>query len=255
MANITGTRRSDELNGRIDADRILGLAGDDYINGERFISSERRDVTRVAENDRIEGGRGSDSVYGDGGVYSAFNAALEGGDDRIIGGTGRDYLAGDGDVVEGGDTARLVGGDDTIDGGGGRDTIVGDGYVSARDEATLIGGNDRLTGGKGDDRLTGDGDASAWDENATSSLVSGFDTFVFRKGYDFDTITDFQQGRDVIEMHGYRWSRLDTNDDGLVTEEDRRVSESDGLEIDLGNGDGLLVMNVESMTQEDFFFA
>ncbi len=58
-------------------------------------------------------------------------------------------------------------------GGGGRDDLEGG------------GGADKLNGGRGADELTGGG---------------GADVFQFRSDDGFDRITDFQQGRDKIEI-------------------------------------------------------
>ncbi len=84
----------------------------------------------------------------------------EEGDDTIYGGAGDD---------------RLFGGEgsDTVDGGAGDDAIEGN------------EGDDTLTGGTGDDTLTGGG---------------GADTFVFNSGDGKDTITDFTDGTDAIDL-------------------------------------------------------
>ncbi|MFO1089985.1 MAG: calcium-binding protein [Hyphomicrobiales bacterium] len=73
--------------------------------------------------------------------------------------------------------------DDMIRGGAGNDSLSG------------AGGNDRLIGGYGNDRLTGG---------------IGSDTFVFGKEFGNDTITDFVNGEDRIEMPKGFFKTFDT---------------------------------------------
>jgi len=104
---------------------------------------------------------------------SKFNDKLQGyaGNDQIQGRTGKD-------VISGGK------GNDKINGNGDNDVISGD------------GGSDLLNGGGGKDTLTGGG---------------GKDTFFFnsklKKG-NLDTITDFQHGKDTIQLDGSIFSGL-----------------------------------------------
>ena len=91
------------------------------------------------------------------------------GDDRLDGGDGSDDLYGEegGDILEGGQGFdRLFGGegDDRLEGGAGDDVLVG---------------------GEGDDALTGG---------------AGADTFVFSPDHGTDTITDFGNGDDVLDL-------------------------------------------------------
>lgn len=91
-------------------------------------------------------------------------------------GGGRDLLIGNGgrDVLQGG------GGRDLLQGGGGRDAL--DGGCEC-DTVEGGGGRDDISGGRGADILTGGG---------------GADRFIFTLGSGADTITDFQQGRDMM---------------------------------------------------------
>lgn len=74
--------------------------------------------------------------------------------------------------------------DDTLSGGSGNDTIHG-GH-----------GNDVIDGGSGEDLIAGDiGDD-------TLSGGDGADTFTFRAGDGNDTITDFEPGKDTIQLPG-----------------------------------------------------
>ena len=74
------------------------------------------------------------------------------------------------DIVMGGE------GNDTIDGGAGNDLLLGE------------EGDDTITGGAGDDVLIGG---------------SGEDTFVFAAGHGEDTIMDFTNGTDTIDLGAF----------------------------------------------------
>ena len=101
-----------------------------------------------------------------------------GGYDRIFGGEGDDRLKG------GDDPDDLYGeeGRDSLYGGAGGDRLFG-----GEGSDTLDGGSgdDLLLGGEGDDRLTGG---------------AGADTFVFTEDHGDDTITDFTDGEDLIDL-------------------------------------------------------
>lgn len=254
MARITGTDRSNDITGTEWNDRIFALRGDDFVLADTPLVSEEFSVEVTGSEDRVYGGRGDDILNGDTRAESWLNASLFGGDDRVLGGRGDDVLCGDGDAAAD-RIAELVGGHDVLDGGAGNDQIIGDGYVIGQDEVTLWGGDDRLIGGRGDDELTGDGETDSWSGDALTTIVGGQDTFVFRRGYDRDTIEDFRKFEDVIELHTRSWGWLDTNDDDILTGADRRIEETgDATVIDLGRGDSLTVMGDYPLGQEDFLF-
>ena len=127
-------------------------------------------------------------------------------DHKVAGGTGNDTL-----VVDNAATRLLENG-----GSAGYDTVkstvsyvlsenveqlilIGNGNTNATgnsDQSDLfgnagnnklfaLGGADSLSGGKGNDKLTGGADG---------------DTFVFKTGFDHDTITDFQNGLDEVNL-------------------------------------------------------
>jgi hypothetical protein len=74
---------------------------------------------------------------------------------------------------------------DTLTGGGGIDRLYG---FDGNDVLGGAGGSDFLDGGHGNDTLTGG---------------AGADTFYFASGDGLDTVTDFTQGTDVIDLHNY----------------------------------------------------
>ena len=144
-------------------------------------------------NDTVDGAAGGDWIFG------------EEGDDSIIGGTGDDtILGGEGNdsIDAGADNDRVYGGEgnDTIDGGEGNDWIRGD------------GGDDSIAGGAGDDSIGGNAGNDTIDGGAGADLIFGgegddsltggteADTFAFGEGHGDDTITDFADGTDIIDL-------------------------------------------------------
>ncbi|MDO6479642.1 hypothetical protein Q4518_08540 [Shimia thalassica] len=67
-------------------------------------------------------------------------------------------------------------------------------------------GNDTISGGEGDDRLYGGIGEDHLDGGEGNDLLSGdsdADTFVFVTGSGNDTITDFEDGLDLIDVAGW----------------------------------------------------
>jgi Ca2+-binding RTX toxin-like protein len=98
-----------------------------------------------------------------------LNGTGNGLDNSIVGNAGQNVLKGRG----GDDVLKGMGGDDKLYGGSGNDKLYGG------------AGNDKLCGGSGDDRLTGG---------------AGQDTFVFERRGGSDTVTDFRDGHDKIDV-------------------------------------------------------
>jgi Ca2+-binding RTX toxin-like protein len=173
-------------------------------------------------DDRLVGGTGDDRLYGDAG-FEMFDSA-RGGADRLDGGTGDDTLAGDvGNTMI--DSAR--GGDDRLDGGTGDDTLAGDAGFGMSGSA--CGGADRLVGGTGDDRLYGDADPAFSD---FTQVTRGADRFVFANGSDRDTIFDFEDDKDRIDLRGFRGI------DGFAEVRARATQSGADTVIDLGAAAG-----------------
>ena len=222
---LSGGEYADAINGRGGNDTLNGLGGDDELNGG-------------SGNDKLLGGVGDDLLIGEAGNDNLFGQAgndiLKGGDgnDRLGGSWGNDSLYGNrgADILKGG------GGNDRLLGGSGRDKLFGhDG------DDVLLGGNsnDRLFGGTGDDVLAGGKHA---------------DLFVFKTGWDRDTITDFDaKGRDH--------DRLDLRD--LVSVRNWNDLKNNHLEVDGDdvvingrNGDVIVLQNValSDLDRGDFVF-
>ena len=145
----------------------------------------------------------------------------EEGDDTIYGGEGNDWLVG-------GEGA------DTIEGGAGIDDIYG-----GEGDDILKGGEDgdRLVGGAGDDTITG----GAMDDFLIGD--AGADTFVFASGDGNDTIIDFENGTDTIDLSAI--SSITGFSDLTITQE------GDDTKIDLGENVGEIILEYFTSTDLD----
>jgi Ca2+-binding RTX toxin-like protein len=166
---LTGTPGADTIDAQGGFDVVRGGPGHDVIDGggdndQLFGEAGNDDMSGGTGNDHLDGGSGDDQLQGGDGDDLMYGL---GGSDTLEGGAGNDYLQGD--FADPG-----FGANDVLDGGADDDTLFAG------------GGDDRLTGGTGTDDLTGGG---------------GADRFVFATpGDGFDTIQDFAQGADAIEI-------------------------------------------------------
>ena len=185
----SGTRRDD----RVDAGAEEFVVGDPGGPGNPgnppttnpvMRGTPEADVLRGSGvNNRIFGRGGNDRLFGLGG-NDLIKAGS--GNDRLVGGAGRDRLFGQA-------------GNDKITGGGSRDRLVGGG---GRD--ILRGGGDRdtLNGGGGNDRLFGDAG------NDVIFTGAGRDRVAIRQNQGFDTLKDYRDGQDKIDLIGIRFGQL-----------------------------------------------
>lgn len=93
--------------------------------------------------------------------------------------------------------------DDTMAGAGGDDRLIG---REGNDALTGDAGNDRLEGRLGDDTLTGglgDDTLVAGFGNDLMTGGDGQDVFVFRRTGGADTVTDFTDGQDRIDLSDF----------------------------------------------------
>ena len=132
--------------------------------------------------DLLVGGSGMDEMHG-GGDGDILDACA--GNDVLYGGAGYDLLIGGAgnDELHGGE------GRDTLDGGTGNDELRGGADDDILDGA---GGEDIVVGGLGNDTLWGDRCAG-----------QSADTFVFEEGHGDDTIKDFADGMDRIDLSAF----------------------------------------------------
>ena len=222
---IIGNAGNDTIVGGSGNDRLFGNDGNDDVNGQ----SGNDFVVAGAGEDIVVGGDGNDRINGNG---DADDLEGNSGNDILLGGGGNDEMAGnDGDDSLFGqtddDTMRGSAGDDLVNGGNGDDTMFGndgeDRLFGGSGEDTLSGGadndflnggpdndvlsgnlgNDTLSGFSGDDMLfgnAGDDNLRGGDGDDVVSGSIGSDRYIFDTGWGNDTITDFANNIDVIDM-------------------------------------------------------
>lgn len=218
---------NDRLTGKDGNDVLYGFGGTDSITGglgqDSLYGGDGNDKLYADDGvaDHVEGGAGNDTYYidsldtvveldGEGtdtiyvsGYYhlsdsqnSIENLYAVSGDTDLAGNALRNTIRG----ASGNDTLSGLGDRDTIFGGSGNDTILGgdeyDRLFGDGGADTIYGdaGTDRIEGGTGNDQLYGGGDDNAKD------------TFIFYVGstsFGRDTINDFEDGTDRIEIHGF----------------------------------------------------
>ncbi|MEC7762276.1 MAG: M10 family metallopeptidase C-terminal domain-containing protein [Pseudomonadota bacterium] len=161
--------------------------------------------------DLVRGRKGDDTVYGDDQNDEVRGGA---GDDLVYGGAGNDIVKG----TPGDDRVYGEAGNDLVKGGPGNDRLYGG---PGNDDLRGWRGNDLLDGGTGDDRLRGG---------------VGDDTFIFKPGYDRDTITDLGKGDDTLRITGF-------GDEASVMS--RAVQSGSDVVIDFGGGD---ILTLEDTT-------
>jgi Ca2+-binding RTX toxin-like protein len=169
LTSIEGFQLSsfaDIFRGDANANSVSGGAGDDQISG----LGGNDTLYGEAGNDSISGGDGNDVVYGDNGPHRGGGGGWHHND-------GDDYLQGNA-------------GDDTLYGGGGNDRMVGG------------TGNDILVGGLGGDYMVGNEGADVF----TFTAVEDSQHTVVNGANQLDTIVDFTQGEDTIDL-----SAIDAN--------------------------------------------
>jgi serralysin len=125
------------------------------------------------------------------------------------------------DTIEGDRPKTGAGTDDRINAGTGNDTVYG---FEGADDLYGGSGNDKLFGGKGWDELFGESGVDTLDGGAGIDFLDGgtgndwmtggseADTFIFKTGNGYDTITDFQLGTDKLVIEGITVRTLTSKD-------------------------------------------
>ena len=207
--------------------------GTPYIFASTATKDEVRSFRFIAEEDAIASGkkRGlgteeDDQIFGNGGrnVLKGFEGddLIEGGGgkDRILGGDGEDNLYGGGkqDALRGGEGYDFLfgeGGNDRLFGENGNDVLYGG---ARKDKLFGEAGNDRLFGDAGNDTLDGgDGLDVLTDGRGEDVLIggTGSDVFTFVKDRKTDTILDYEDETDKIDLTA--WGRgLEFSDLGIA---------------------------------------
>ena len=233
---LRGNDGGDTLMGSFGNDRLYGGAGDDRLNGHTGA-------------DLLDGGDGIDTIYyfgSDAGVtINLKDGTAEGGIaegdiilnvENVQGSPHRDILVGD----DGSNTLIGILGDDELWGNGGNDVLYGD---NGADRLEGGDGIDNLLGGNGDDMLDGG--------HGTDSLGGGGDAdiFVFASGHGNDTILDFTNDEDLIDLTAFDLAGFD---DLTLS------SASNGVKIDLSVHDGGTILlqdfDIANLDASDFIF-
>ena len=258
IENIAGSAHHDALTGDTATNVLDGGPGDDGLWGS-------------GGDDILIGGPGADRFYGGSGQDTAdytdsrsgvtvrlHSLSAAGGDaqgDTFEGRTDVSYMDAEGasQIESLPDVEHLTGSehndvlagdrrDNVLKGGAGDDTLYG-GPGGGDDVQVGNAGNDRLFGGQGNDRL--DGDAG----NDELSGGSGADVFVFAPGHGADTITDFTDTEDQIDLTAFDLSGYA---DLTIT------SGTDGVTIDLSAQDGGTILlegiAMANLDAADFLF-
>lgn len=187
---LRGTDYDDRLVGSNGADSFILRGGDDYADGGSGVDLIRYDRSGV---DYVDANLAKNKATG---IWNGMEFAhkIKNMEDLRGSRDGDDKLTGNGKANE----IRGRGGDDKLTGKGGKDDLRGE---SGDDVINGGGGRDRLTGGSGDDVLLG---------------KKGNDVFVFNGAYDegSDTIRDFKNNQDVLEISGTSFAELDISKSG-----------------------------------------
>jgi Ca2+-binding RTX toxin-like protein len=206
--NIQLSPEADIMSGFDGHDTILGNGGGDILLG-----GKGEDIIGGGEgDDRLNGNAHADRLFGEDGEDLLLGS---GGDDRLFGGN-------DNDTLKGG------GGNDILSGGSGRDKLIGNG---GNDELEGGDGNDILSGGAGNDILNGG------PGNDLMKGLTGLDVFVYELGNGADTIKDFEDGLDRIDLTDFLFGD---------TSAALNFASQVGADVvfDFGDGNTLTILNV-----------
>lgn len=194
------------------------------LNAVQFeIGSDRREILAGArDNDWLSGKAGRDILIGrDGGDVILGGA----GSDLVSGGEGDDRLYGgaEHDLVLGGTGADL------LEGGAGLDRLHGS---TGNDDLRGGADADRLIAGTGADTLSGD------EGNDRSWGGTGADIFVFAAGHGRDTVLDFRNGQDRIDLTDFGFA-------DFAAVEAIAVQRNFGLSLNFDGGETLALRGLD----------
>ena len=217
---LDGGNGNDTLVGGTGADRLIGGAGADTASYSNATKAVVASLIKPSDNTNDAAGDTYSSIENLTGSKFADKLIGNTANNNLRGGAGNDTLGG----AAGNDTLRGGAGADKLVGGSGIDTASystatkgviaslanaaintneakGDTYSSIEN---LFGSTfaDKLIGNSGANRLIG------YHGNDTLTGGAGADVFAFEKGYGRDTITDFQNNVDDIDLRSYNFSSL-----------------------------------------------
>lgn len=267
---LIGGSGSDNLCGEADEmygnskggnDSLRGGGGDiDFLFGEAFLMSDGSQ----GGNDTLTAQAIESYLFGD---AQLMQGSSRGGNDTLTSGGALNYLFGDAlnmdentrggnDMLEASRSAALYGdafsmsgqsqgGNDRLSGGDASDSfMVGDGRFAG--SIQVRGGSDILSSGSGNDQMWGD--FVEW-AVGTPAAAFGADIFCFGLDNGTDTIHDYQQGKDRIDLSGKG-----------ITDLLGFTMTIEGANLILGFGDAsadgqITVIGVGQLTDADFIFA
>lgn len=253
------------INGGGGNDTITGSAGNDVIEGggwgNQTIDGGAGNDTIYADkgNDVVNGGAGNDTFRVTGNQCSNFE-----GWDKYAGGEGNDSIIAFGGRVDIGLTAfSAANGIETIDLSGltGQGRILGDWTANTLDfSATTLVGHAVIDGGGGNDTITGSAGAEVIRGGDSGNDIingkggndllyggNGKDIFVFDQQWGRDTVADYRDNYDKLDM---RVSGAASFTDLIVTQV--------GVDTMVSFGSNEIVLqglNAHSINQADFMFA
>jgi Ca2+-binding RTX toxin-like protein len=212
------------------------------------------DVYWIAEGAAIENafaGKGADTVYGSSAANQLYGAQ---GADILYGNEGNDTLIGGIALTDSSDGADILygnAGNDVIYGNAGNDTIYGG---SQRNDGSETG-NDVIYDGNGSDIIYGNGGTDtivAGAGNDTYYGGAGDDTYLITWGNGADWLYPFEgaddTAGDILKIP------TNINNTGIRTAADviaRATSDEEHTWIDLGSGNGVLLLFTEGVISED----
>jgi Ca2+-binding RTX toxin-like protein len=234
---IFGGDGNDVLDGQAGFDHMEGGAGDDtyWIDSinDTVVEHAGQGYDKVMSHEDHVLGTHFEELWLNEGTWATWgegNAA----DNKIVGNSNDNVIIGH----DGADKLMGNGGNDNVDGGTGNDDLwggMGDDFIfGGNDRDKLYGedGRDVLYGGAGTDQLNG-GAGDDWLSGGAGNDIlgggTGADVFIFTRGTGRDTITDFQNGVDLIAM---------TATDLAAA---RFKAVSGGVEVSVGGPDALFI--------------
>ena len=179
-ATVNGGAGNDDISTTGSGNRLYGEEGNDTIWG----GSGNETLDGGIGNDYLYGGYGNDSLNGSDGNDTLYGAR---GNDILRGGYGNDYMSGG----DGNDCLDVTSGNNSLYGDGGNDILYG-GL-----------GSDSLYGGSGNDNLDGWANANLLVGGTDNDILAGgagIDTFRYSFGDGNDTISNYEDNKDIIEL-------------------------------------------------------
>lgn len=283
---LDGGNGDDLLTGGADNDTLQGGAGIDTVTyfggapvrvnlGQVTAQATGHGTDVIAEVENVSSGTGNDTLIGS---AAANRLSGGGGHDLLSGGMGNDVLLGElgNDTLDGGAGAdRLIGGAGNdvlwVDNpgdvvveliGGGIDRInalisfdlARPGGVYANVENLALQGTAHLAayGNAGNNALIGNAGRNTLFGRAGNDVLTGgggADSFVYRKGFDQDVVTDFQDNLDTIRVLDF------ANITNFAQARSHAVQRGADVVFDFGGGDTLTIRNATiSSLSDDMVF-